>query len=153
MTNRPVTHARFTLERRYPVPPDTVFTAWADPGAKARWFSRPGDEHQLDFRVGGCERVRAVREDGSTLTFEARYQDVVENERIVYSGTLHQDQALCTISITTVCFHPTAEGTRIVLTEQGTFLDGREEPAWRERGTTTQLAALETELRQRSPRP
>jgi len=38
------------------------------------------------------------------------------------------------------------DGTRLVLTEQGTFLDGREKPAWREHGTATQLDALGAQL-------
>ena len=33
--DRNVTHATFTLERSYPVPPARVFAAWADPAAKA----------------------------------------------------------------------------------------------------------------------
>jgi hypothetical protein len=37
-------------------------------------------------------------------------------------------------------------GTRLVLTEQGAFLDGREQPAWREQGTADQLEALAKEL-------
>ena len=38
-------------------------------------------------------------------------------------------------------------GTRLVLTEQGAYLDGREEPAWREHGTADQLEALAAELK------
>jgi uncharacterized protein YndB with AHSA1/START domain len=47
--DRYVTHATFSLERIYPVPPARVFAAWADPAAKARWFA-PGTAagHQLD---------------------------------------------------------------------------------------------------------
>ena len=37
--DRYVTHATFSLERSYPVPPARVFTAWSDPAAKARWFA------------------------------------------------------------------------------------------------------------------
>jgi hypothetical protein len=37
---------------------------------------------------------------------------------------------------------PAAEGTRLLLTEQGTFLDGLEQPEWRERGTVERLTAL-----------
>ena len=51
-----------------------------------------------------------------------------------------------TISLTTVEFSPAQDGTRLVLTEQGAFLDGREEPGWRERGTADQLEALAKEL-------
>ena len=42
-----VTHATFTLERSYPVPPARVFAAWADPAAKASWFTPgPGFGHE-----------------------------------------------------------------------------------------------------------
>ena len=51
-----------------------------------------------------------------------------------------------TVSLTTVEFRAAEGGTRLVLTEQGTFLDGREEPAWREHGTAEQLDALGAQL-------
>ena len=51
-----------------------------------------------------------------------------------------------TISLTTVEFSPAEGGTRLVLTEQGAYLDGREEPRWREHGTAAQLDALATQL-------
>ena len=38
-------------------------------------------------------------------------------------------------------------GTRLVLTEQGAFLDGHEQPAWREHGTADQLEALAAQLK------
>ena len=47
--DRNITHATFTLERSYPVPPARVFAAWADPAAKARWFT-PGRSEER--RVG-----------------------------------------------------------------------------------------------------
>ena len=47
-----VLHSTFSLERTYPVPPERVFAAWADPAAKKRWFVSKG-EHELDFRAGG----------------------------------------------------------------------------------------------------
>jgi uncharacterized protein YndB with AHSA1/START domain len=154
MTDRYVTHATFTLERLYLVPPARVFAAWADPAAKARWFATAGGEYELDFRVGGREVNRGRHGDGPLLKFESCYQDIVQDERIVYSSTLHSEQTLTTVSLTTVSL-TTAEpgradgGTRLVLTEQGTYLDGHEDPAWRERGTADWLAALDTELRQR----
>ena len=164
MINRHVTHATFTLERLYPVPPARVFAAWADPAAKARWFATAGGEHELDFRVGGREVNRGRRGDGPLLKFESHYQDIVQDERIVYVSTLHSEQTLATLSLTTVSLtsvspttvSPTTGepgradgGTRLILTEQGTYLDGHEDPAGRERGTADWLAALGTELRQR----
>jgi uncharacterized protein YndB with AHSA1/START domain len=77
MGERSVEHASFSIERRYDVPPATVFEAWADAGAKARWFS----EHQewlagpleLDFRVGGREVQRSGPQGGPVHTYRAIY--------------------------------------------------------------------------------
>lgn len=145
MTTTEITHSTFTLERHYAAPPATVFSAWADPSVKARWFAGPDAEHELDFRVGGRERAIG-RHDGTVLTFEAHYQDIVPGERIVSCSTLSAGDALSTVSITTVEFVPDAGGTRLVLTEQGTYLPGHEQPAWREQGIASQLDALAAEL-------
>jgi uncharacterized protein YndB with AHSA1/START domain len=146
MTDRSVTHATFSLERIYKVSPARVFSAWADPNAKARWFAGPAAEHELDFRVGGREVNRGRHEGGPVLTFESLYHDIVAEQRIVYASTLRAGETLATVSLTTVEFSPSSDGTRLLLTEQGTFLDGREEPAWREQGTSDWLAALDAEL-------
>ncbi|MEV5572286.1 SRPBCC family protein [Spirillospora sp. NPDC052269] len=146
MTDRVVAHATFSLERLYASKPARVFAAWADPAAKARWFAGPDAEHELDFRVGGREVNRGRRDGGRVLTFESWYRDIVLNERIVYTSTLSAGEDLATVSLTTVEFHPADGGTRLLLTEQGTFLEGREEPSWREQGTGAWLDALAAEL-------
>lgn len=147
MTDRVITHSTFTLERAYDVPPARAFAAWSDPATKARWFAQPGGEHELDFRVGGVEVIRARGGEGQVLTVESRYQDIVGGERIVYTSTLSEGDEVATVSLTTVEFEADGEGTRLVLTEHGAFLDGREEPAWREQGTGDWLDALGAELR------
>lgn len=143
-----INRATFTLERTYPAPPAQVFAAWSDPKAKARWFVTAGGEHELDFRVGGVETTSGGLEGGPRMTFESRYSDIVEDERIVYSSTLSADGTVATVSITTVELSADGEGTRLVLVEQATFLDGREEPSWREQGTGDWLDALGADLRQ-----
>ncbi len=149
MTDRHVLHATFTLQPSYPASPARVFAAWADPAAKARWFAGPQVRHELDFRIGGRETAaRAADGRNPALKFESVYHDIVPDERIVYSSTLSAGDQLATVSLTTVQFRPAAEGTQLVLTEQGTFLDGYEDPSWREEGTSEQLAALAAELTQ-----
>jgi uncharacterized protein YndB with AHSA1/START domain len=147
-----VTHATFTLERTYPAAPAKVFAAWADPATKARWFSTPTGQHELDFRIGGREVNRASHDGGGgggdqMLTFESSYHDIVTDRRIVYTSTLHGGAELATVSLTTVEFVPAEGGTLLTLTEQGTFLDGREDPSWRRQGTSDWLDALGADLR------
>ena len=62
MTDRPVVHSTFKIEREYPSPPARVSSAFADPATKRRWFAEDEgwefDEFTLDFRVGGREATR-----------------------------------------------------------------------------------------------
>lgn len=146
MSEHTVLHSTFSLERTYPVPAERVFQAWADPAAKARWFAGEGNEHELDFRVGGVEINRAVHPNGALLAVESRYQDIIPSERIVYSSALSADGVLSTVSLTTVQLRQEGDDTRLLLVEQDTFLDGHEQPSWREQGTGCWLDALGAEL-------
>lgn len=150
MTTRSVTHASFTLERNYPASPARVFAAWSDLRAKARWFAGPDEwensEFALDFRVGGLEMSSGGPSGGPIHRFEARYQEIVPNERIIYTYDMSVDNVRLSISLATVEFKPEGDGTRLVLTEQGAFLDGHDAPSERERGTVELLEALNAEL-------
>ncbi|MCP3802499.1 SRPBCC family protein [Allokutzneria sp. A3M-2-11 16] len=143
-----IKHATFTLERDFPAPPAKVFALWADPESKAKWFAGPGAEHELDFREGGTEIASGVH-DGTKLTFEAVYREIVADERIVCSGVLRAGDTVATVSQTTVQFEASGGGTHLLVTEQGAYLDGHEEPEWRQRGIETQLAALEKLIAER----
>jgi uncharacterized protein YndB with AHSA1/START domain len=153
MSDHPAAHATFSLERSYPAGPGRVFAAWAEPGAKAQWFAGPDSEHRLDFRVGGHEVTRGANGDGQVMTFESTYHDIVPSARIVYSSTLSAGDKVATVSLTTVEISPAGAGSRLVLTEQGTYLDGLEDPRWREQGTSDQLDALGTGLKESGARP
>jgi uncharacterized protein YndB with AHSA1/START domain len=141
-----IKHATFTLERSYPASPARVFAAWSDQKAKSRWLAGPKAELELDFRVGGTETIRGRHGDGPLLTFETHYDDIVPEQRIVYTSTMTADKTLTTVSITSVEFVADGEGTKLVLAQQGTYLDGHEEPSWREQGTSDQLDALGAEF-------
>ena len=155
MSQRSVTHATFTIERTYDAAPARVFAAYADPAAKARWFVGPDDwessDHELDFRVGGREHVSGGPKGGPIHAYDAVYQDIVPDERIVSTYEMHMDQTRISVSLATTEFKPDGEGTRLVYTEQGAFLDGHDQSNYREQGTKDLLDALGAELlRQRA---
>jgi uncharacterized protein YndB with AHSA1/START domain len=83
-------------------------------------------------------------------TYEARYQDIVPDQRIVYTYDMHRDETRISVSLATVVFTPEGDGTLLVYTEQGAFLDGEDKPEYRQQGTGSLLDALGAEL-QRQP--
>jgi uncharacterized protein YndB with AHSA1/START domain len=139
MNERSVQHATFVIERTYDASPVRVFAAWADPIAKAWWFPKPDE---FDFRVGGREVHR-----GAIYTYDARYQNIVPEQRIVYTSTLDRDETRISVSVTTVEFKPAGAGTQLIFTEQVAFLDGEDTPKYRERGTKDNLDNLDAALR------
>ena len=142
MTERSVEHATFVVERTYEKPPERVFAAFADPAAKAHWFGNV----DLDFRVGGRETGRSRPDDDAVHIYEARYHDIVPNERLVFTYEMHLDETLISVSLATVQLEPDGTGTRMTFTEQSAFLDGHETPRGRERGWGGLLDALEIEI-------
>lgn len=150
MTERSATHGTFAIERVYDASPSRVFKAWADPDAKARWFVGPADwrllDRAIDFRVGGKERLSGRKGSGIVSTFDAVYHDIVPDQRIIYSYSMHLDQNHISVSLATVELKAEASGTRLTFTEQAIFLDGYDDAGSRGRGNTVLLEQLGKEL-------
>jgi uncharacterized protein YndB with AHSA1/START domain len=151
MTARSAVHDTFTFDRHYDAAPARVYKAFADPEAKALWFTGPPEAKQedvsFDFREGGKETSVTIVDDGSRYGFIATYTDIVPNERIVYTYEMTMNGKRISVSIATVELHPgPTGGTDLVLTEQGVYLDGLDEPKFRRQGTEQLLAALEASL-------
>jgi uncharacterized protein YndB with AHSA1/START domain len=149
MTTRSATHGSFTIERTYPAAPSRVFAAFASLEAKARWFGAPddpGDDRELDFRIGGHERLASKHGD-TTHTYDAVYYDIVPGERIVTAYEMYANDDRISVSVATVELTPAGSGTRLVLTEQGVFLDGLDKNEYREHGTNALLDKLGDILR------
>ena len=142
---RTSSHGTFMIERDLPYPPARVFAAWADPKAKAAWFTGPPDActvviREHDFKVGGRERVKGQWNTGMTSDFHCVYQDIVPDRRIVYSYNMYVNDQKISVSLATIEFEPAGKGTKLILTEQGAYLDGGIDGfAGREQGTTIGL--------------
>jgi len=152
VTERSVIHDTFSIERTYPAAPAQVFAAFATREAKDAWGDTGGLEpadgeagiEEFDFRPGGRERF-GHRWQGTTYRYDALYYDLVPDQRIVYSYEMYADGARISVSVATIEFAKSGDGTALTWTEQGAYLDGIDgphAPALRKEGTTEMLDGL-----------
>lgn len=139
-TERTVTNETFVVERVYPVPPPRVFAAYADPALKARWWGG-GDgweplRSSLDFTVGGHEHDDGRHPESNVVSaYHAVYWDIVPDSRIVSTYEMHLDGTRISVSLATTELLPEGEGTRLIYTENGSYLDGLDGVEGRRSGT------------------
>jgi len=116
--------------------------AWGDTGD----IETPADAEpsEFEFRVGGRERF-TVRVEGSIFRYDVLYYDIVPDRRIVYSYEMYAGAARISVSVATIEFAKSGDGTALTWTEQGAYLDGidgPQAPALRKEGTTEMLDGL-----------
>lgn len=147
-----VIHETFVIERHYDASPAQVFGAFSSQESKAHWFAAPdetfaGSDLTLDFRVGGREtNVATLAGGGATFVYDARYEDIIEDSRIVLAYTMAADGRRLSASLQTLEFRADRGGTRFHLTEQIAIFDGLDTVAARRQGTEELLDGLEREL-------
>jgi uncharacterized protein YndB with AHSA1/START domain len=152
VSKRSIQHGSFVIERTFEAPPKLVFHAFADAAAKARWFAGPPGKwtevaRELDFRVGGRERLSGAFAGGPVSHFNCHFHDIVPNERIVYSYDMHLDDRKISVSLSTVELKPAGKATRMTYTEQAAFLDGYDDAGSREHGSRALFDALHASLK------
>ncbi len=152
MTERSVIHDTFVIERTYPASSSRVFAAFASREAKDAWGDT-GDiaeaepatgPVEFDFRVGGHERFGNVYQ-GVSHTYDAFYYDIVPDQRLVYSYEMYADGVRISVSVATIEFVDTDDGTTLTWTEQGAYLDGfdgQDASQLRQGGTSEMLDSL-----------
>jgi uncharacterized protein YndB with AHSA1/START domain len=148
MSEHSITHATFTIERTLKATPEKVFEAISKPDIKVRWFIGPNrqqsNDYTFDFRVGGREYTGGhVSEDGPTYHYEAVYQDIVPNERVIYSYEMYLNDARISVSLASIELQAEGDKTHFLLTEQGMYLDGADDSEQRERGTRDLMDQLQ----------
>jgi uncharacterized protein YndB with AHSA1/START domain len=145
MTERSIAHGTFVLERTYPATPARVFRAWSDPTIKQRWFGGGAEPKIFEFREGGRELVESG-EGEFQFGFDVRYEDIVENVRIIYTYYMTMGGKRISVSVAAIELFAEGDGTRMTVTEHGCFLDGLDNMEQRRRGTEQLLGALGDEL-------
>jgi len=156
-----VVHSTFKIEREYPASPARVFSAFADPATKRRWFvddkGSEVEEFPDDFRGGGNGATRfrfkgnpalpGAPPAGTEFRNDTVYQDIVPDRRIVLAYTMAVGGRRISASLATVELVAEGDGTRLTFTEQGAFFEGSDGPELREKGWLALFAALGEELR------
>jgi uncharacterized protein YndB with AHSA1/START domain len=80
------------MTRVFDAPKHLVFEAWSKAEYVSRWFTpapltTPSCE--VDLRTGGVFRVVMRMPGGPELPMDARFTEVVPDERIVFTATIH----------------------------------------------------------------
>ncbi|WP_369061229.1 SRPBCC domain-containing protein [Caulobacter sp. 73W] len=152
-----ITNATFTIERVLNASPARVFAAYTSLEAKSAWFKAPSDIETLnrdfDFRVGGRERFHARWPSGLITDFQAVYHDIVEDERIILVYDMFSNGEKLSVSLLTLEFRAEGGKTRLLHTEQGSYLSGGFEAVQgRDHGTTWHIDNLVAIIEGREPK-
>src|ERR1700674_4869075 len=84
------------MTRIFDAPRKLVFEAWTKPERLARWFGPKGFTMpicEMDFRPGGAFRFVMRGPDGKDYPFDGVYLEILEPERIVFKGIIHDEPA------------------------------------------------------------
>jgi uncharacterized protein YndB with AHSA1/START domain len=120
------TKPSLTLKRHFNAAPEKVYAAWTDPEKIVKWFgpdAGPVKHAEADVRIGDRYAVNFFTEDGEEHHVSGIYQDVVPNERLVFTWawrTMPERESLVTVLIA-----PDGEGTLFTLVHEQFF----DEPA------------------------
>lgn len=151
------TNASFVLERRYSASPQRVYAAWSDPQAKRAWFVEGEgwdiQSFDIDFREGGTEtsvygfrRGEEVFGEKTVFSNETVFNEIVENERIVFTYSMARNGRRFSVSLATLEIKPADKGSRLIFTEHGAFFEGGDNVTMREQGWQELLGKLDTFL-------
>lgn len=133
MADPKVVHSTFVVERSFSKPVEKVYEALSKPEKVKQWFAA-GEKHDLvefnlNFAEGGTQRlVYKMREGtpvaGLVIDNEARFQEIVSNDRVVMATTMKFNGKRVVASQITFELVPSQQGTDLICTHQGAYFEG-----------------------------
>lgn len=138
-----ILHATCVIERSFSKPASAVFAALSEPDKVRRWMVGGSNsellEFRCEFREGGTQILKYKMGPetpiaGAVITNEARFQNIVSDERIVTASTMKMGDRIFSASQVTFELVPNKNGTDLAITHQGAFFEGSDGPARREQG-------------------
>ena len=150
-------HSTFVIERHLPFRLSRVFSAFSQPALKRRWYAE-GDQHEIrefsmDFRLGGIERYRYQFKEGhpiagSEIANDGVYQDIEDEKRIVMTTRMSLNGKPIAVMLATFEFVPAEQGTDMILTHQGAYIDWPDGVKMVEFGWRSLIDRLQQDLEQ-----
>jgi uncharacterized protein YndB with AHSA1/START domain len=138
-----------TITRVFDAPRELVWKAWTEPEQLASWWgaggwSNPLEKITMDLRPGGTFSVTSVSdEDGSEMTVQGVYGEVVEPERLVLEEPAEDSWHGGAVSVMTLV--DLGDG-RTEMTVQTTIQTTEDMRAQAEAGMTTSFERLAEHL-------
>jgi uncharacterized protein YndB with AHSA1/START domain len=150
-SSRHVVHETLTFQRIYDTSPTQVFAAFADVERRARW-SAPSPNtiivySKSDFAVGGADESRCGAASDPQYAVRTHYHDIVQDRRIVFTEAVSTLGELLAVSLITWELIAVRGGTKVVVTDQLTAIDGADMVSGTRFGMTAALDNLARELR------
>jgi uncharacterized protein YndB with AHSA1/START domain len=120
---------KIEVQRFIQAPRERVWKTWSDPEQIKNWLEFGGsvkvESVKLDLRVGGKFRTQFRMADGEFFTAAGTYLEIKPLERLVYNWDWEKDGSGAEFgelegneSQVTVEFHPSGQGTELVLTHE-----------------------------------
>lgn len=143
---RPPDEARILrLTRRFAVPVETLFDAWTDPAAVARWWGPKGmvcPVCELDLRVGGAwvTHMHAADDPGTVYIVGGAYREIDRPHRLAFTWSWRTDGTPGHETLITIDFVATDDGAEMRFVQR-LFQSAQAQQAHTE-GWTSALACL-----------
>ena len=127
MTDDNASRDAVVIERSFDAPVDLIWRMWTEPEHFKAWYGPDGavvPVAKMDVRVGGSRLVCLEMDTPGgpvQMWFTGEYREVVENERLVYTESVSDQNGhvLAPSDTGTAHRHPTTTEVRVELSEMG----------------------------------